>query len=148
VWLSILKKEFLTSFKIADKEMLQSGPEPSLWRAPTDNDFGNDTPVRSRMWRKAGENRQVVTALVNDSEQGKVCVDFKFDLVNDEGDKIADYSTKYLVTGAGTVEVDNHFKMASENLAEIPRMGMTLIMPVEYDQMTWFGRGATRIISG
>ena len=42
----------LTSYKLGEKEMLMSGPEPVLWRAPIDNDFGNDMPVRSRMWRE------------------------------------------------------------------------------------------------
>jgi hypothetical protein len=42
----------LTSYKLGEKEMLMSGPEPVLWRAPIDNDFGNDMPVRSSMWRE------------------------------------------------------------------------------------------------
>ena len=49
----------MVSYISGEKELLLKGPEPSFWRAPTDNDFGNNMPVRSRIWRKAGENRKV-----------------------------------------------------------------------------------------
>jgi beta-galactosidase len=50
-----LEKGFWTSLKIAGVELLmQAGPKPNFWRAPTDNDFGNDMPQRQGMWKLAG----------------------------------------------------------------------------------------------
>lgn len=137
-----LSQGVLTSFKSADKELLLKGPEPDFWRAPTDNDFGNNMPIRSRMWRKAGENRKVTKSAVEERGVGQLEVKFEYDLLNSEnGQKIANYTSTYLVKGNAEVEVDNHFAMVSDELPEIPRMGMTLHMPREYDQMTWYGRG-------
>jgi beta-galactosidase len=47
----------------------------------------------------------------------------------------------YVVDSEGRIEVNHHFKMSSDTLPEIPRMGMTLVMPREVDQMEWLGRG-------
>ena len=35
-------------------EILRRGPQPNLWRAPTDNDYGNEMPARLGAWRDAG----------------------------------------------------------------------------------------------
>ncbi|GAO28051.1 beta-galactosidase [Geofilum rubicundum JCM 15548] len=131
----------MTSFVINEQEMLLKGPEPSFWRAPIDNDFGNDLPIRSGIWKNAGKNRQVVSARVTEPTNGQVQISFVFDLKDDEGNKIADYTSQYLVKGNSTVEVDNHFKMTSDDLPEVIRIGMTLIMPETFNQMSWLGRG-------
>ncbi|SHF09976.1 beta-galactosidase [Mariniphaga anaerophila] len=150
----------ITSFKKGDVEFIQEGPVPNFWRAPTDNDFGNNLHKRSRVWREAGKKRQVVSVEVNDNisswqESGKntnisvvpeksdnlAQVAFSFDLVNEQGEKIAKYNTVYTVFGSGDVIVENHFKMTKEELPEIVRMGMNLIMPRRFDQMEWLGRG-------
>ena len=51
----------MTSFKKGETEMLLSGPVPNFWRAPIDNDFGNNLHKRSRVWRTAGETRKVAS---------------------------------------------------------------------------------------
>jgi beta-galactosidase len=136
-----MDKGEMTSFKSGDREFLKKGPEPGFWRAPTDNDFGNNMPVRARMWRKAGENRTVTNANVEELEGGKIRITFNYDLTDQDDNKIGTYRSTYLVKGNAEVEVDNHFEMAEGELPEIPRMGMTLHMPREFDQMTWLGRG-------
>jgi beta-galactosidase len=130
----------ISSYKMGDREFLQSGPVPNFWRAPIDNDFGNNLHKRSRVWRKAGENRKVENVSVNEKTNVAEVV-YNFSLTNNEGDKIADYQSKYSVYGSGDVLIENDFKMTQEDLPEIVRMGMNLVMPREYDHMTWLGRG-------
>ena len=36
-----------------DTELISSGPKPNFWRAPTDNDRGNDFPERCAPWKVA-----------------------------------------------------------------------------------------------
>jgi beta-galactosidase len=48
---------------------------------------------------------------------------------------------KYFINTNGAIDVTSTFEKADEEFPEIPRMGMTLTMPLEFDQMTWFGRG-------
>ncbi|MEN8117626.1 MAG: glycoside hydrolase family 2 TIM barrel-domain containing protein [Bacteroidota bacterium] len=131
----------ISSFKKGETEMLTSGPIPNFWRAPIDNDFGNNLHKRSRVWRKAGENRKVSNISVKALSKNTVKVVFDFDLVNEEEVKIAEYKSTYTVYGSGDVVVDNNFKMTGDELPEIVRMGMTLVMPHKFDQMSWLGRG-------
>jgi beta-galactosidase len=114
---------------------------PNFWRAPIDNDFGNNLHKRSRVWREAGKNRQVAEVSIKRKANNLAEVIFNFNLVNEAGEKIADYRSVYAVYGSGDVVVDNHFKMTKEDLPEIVRMGMNLIMPRQFDQMAWLGRG-------
>ena len=121
--------------------MLITGPIPNFWRAPIDNDFGNNLYIRSRVWRKAGENRELTNVSVKELTKNTVEVVFDFDLVNDEKAQIATYKSIYTVYGSGDVVVENNFKMTKDDLPEIVRMGMNLVMPRNFDQMSWFGRG-------
>lgn len=134
-------KGVMTGYEYQNTQLIQTGPVPGFWRAPIDNDFGNNLPVRSAMWRKAGENRVVDDASVQKVGEGKVKISYTFKLVDDAGNKIGNYQSVYLIKGNGEVEVDNSFKMSGGDLPEIPRMGMTLIMPRAFDQITWLGRG-------
>lgn len=131
----------MSSYKKGETEFLESGPVPNFWRAPIDNDFGNNLHRRSRVWREAGEKRQVVAVSVNRKTNNVAEVEFRFNLVNEAGEKIAGYNSVYIVYGSGDVVVNNHFKMTKDDLPEIVRMGMNLIMPRRFDQMAWLGRG-------
>jgi beta-galactosidase len=131
----------MNSYKKGETEFLESGPAPNFWRAPIDNDFGNNLHKRSRVWREAGKNRQVASVSVNRKANNLAEVEFKFNLKNEAGEKIAAYNSVYTVYGSGDVVVNNHFKMTNNDLPEIVRMGMNLIMPRQFDQMAWLGRG-------
>jgi beta-galactosidase len=122
------------------KEMLTNGPEPSFWRAPTDNDFGNGLPGRSHIWRNVTNKRTLESAETKDLKHGRqVAFSWKYSDENDEFTGTSD--VVYVIDEEGSIEVTHHFKMASDSLPEIPRMGMTLVMPREFDQMEWLGRG-------
>jgi beta-galactosidase len=128
----------MKSYQLEGKEMLLAGPVPDFWRAPTDNDFGNGLDKRSRVWRKAGERKTIKSVKV---AMGDGSVTFNFDLNNDKNQVIANYNSIYTVLGNGEVIVNNSFKMMKDSLPEIVRFGVNLVMPREFDQMSWLGRG-------
>ncbi len=136
-----LERGEMISFLSDGKQLLKKGPEPSFWRAPTDNDFGNGMPDRSNIWRDAGETRDVNRVDIEERGSDEIMLTFYFDLRDEEMSKIGDYTSTYLVKANKEVEINNQFKMTGQNLPEIPRMGMTLHMPREFDQMSWLGRG-------
>ena len=41
------------SYRYAGKEMLKEIPKPNFWRAPVDNDQGNQMPKRYAQWKIA-----------------------------------------------------------------------------------------------
>ena len=122
------------------KEMLKKGPQPSFWRAPTDNDFGNGMPARSHIWRNVRERSKLQVAQATDVSQGKEIL-FLHDYFDEEGRLIGSSTVTYLINKRGEIEVNHSFHKTEKDLPEIPRMGMTLEMPREFDQMTWLGRG-------
>jgi beta-galactosidase len=130
----------LKSYLLDGKEMLLSGPVPNFWRAPIDNDFGNELDKRSRVWRKAGEQKTIKSATLK-QVGNEAIVSFTFDLNDEQKQVIANYSTTYKVLGNGEIVVTNDFKMAKKDLPEIIRFGNNLVMPREFDQMSWLGRG-------
>lgn len=131
----------LSSYKAQGKEYIVSGPVPNFWRAPTDNDMGNSIYKKNRIWREAGKNRKVESVSVKQVAADKVNVEFRFVIPGNEGETIARFTSLYSVYGSGEVRVDNRFKMDKDNLPEILRMGMNLVMPRAFDQITWLGRG-------
>ncbi len=130
----------MKSYVLDGKEMLLSGPVPNFWRAPIDNDFGNELDKRSRVWRKAGEQKTVKSATLK-QVGNEAIVTFIFDLNDEQKQVIANYTSSYKVLGTGEMVVTNDFKMAKEKLPEIIRFGVNLVMPREFDQMSWLGRG-------
>ncbi len=137
-----LKGGSMKSLKKNKIEFLKKGLIPNFWRAPIDNDFGNNLHKRSKIWRKAGENRRVISAEVIQKTANIVQLTYKFDLVNETTDvNIGKYTSVYTIYGSGAIKVENDFKINEGNLPEIVRMGMNLQMPRKFDQMSWLGRG-------
>jgi len=135
------KKGILKSFIKGDTELILSGPVPNFWRAPIDNDFGNKLPYRSGIWEKAGEQRKVNNVILTKYSKKNISVTFYFHLLNENNEKIADYQSVYKVLGNGEIRVSNNLRITKSGLPEIPLVGMNLVMPKQYDQMTWLGRG-------
>ncbi|MFC1652231.1 glycoside hydrolase family 2 TIM barrel-domain containing protein [Planctomycetota bacterium] len=131
----------ITSLQKNKVELLRSGPVPDFWRAPIDNDFGNDLHKRSRVWRKAGQRRSVVSAKVTRQSPKLVEIVLAFVLPDKQSTKIADYTSTYQIYGSGEIVVQNAFQMVGDKLPEIPRFGMNLVMPRSFDQISWLGRG-------
>ncbi len=125
------------------EEMLKdgNGPEPDFWRAPTDNDFGNGLDQRCRVWRKAGQERQLIDQKVLNISDGEAEVRFTFSLPGLKGETIGTYESVYLVYADGSISLKNSFSPSVEKLPEIPRMGMQLQLGREFENLEWYGRG-------
>ena len=155
----------LKSYVLDGKELILAGPVPNFWRAPVDNDFGNSLDKRSRIWRKAGELKTIKSATVKQTDTqdiydlsdapklpkvlsatakqvgNEVVINYNFDLNDENNQVIANYNSSFTVLGSGEIIVSNSFKMLRDSLPEIVRFGMNLVMPREFDQMSWLGRG-------
>ena len=126
----------LESFETNGIGLFENGPRPNFWRAPTDNDFGNNMPVISNIWRTAGINTTLKSIDVK-KEDGKVTLTVNLFL----NDVAADYQLVYTVNSDGSLAVNVHYKAGDKALPEIPRFGMIMTLPVAYDNFTYYGRG-------
>jgi len=131
----------ITTYRFQGEDLMTAGPVPSFWRAPIDNDFGTGNYIRARVWKEAGERRKVTRVSLVQEEPGEAALQLDFQLYNGEESPIATYTSLYRVSGNGEVKVTNEFQMTADELPEIPRFGMDLVMPRSYDRVTWFGRG-------
>ncbi|EGK02309.1 glycoside hydrolase family 2 TIM barrel-domain containing protein [Dysgonomonas gadei] len=118
------------------KRVFNELPSLNFWRALTDNDFGSWSQYSLRLWESAGHNvmyKYVGTQEINDvhafNYEAKLRgIEAKVDLT-------------YTVNTDGSLNVTAKYKALSDDLPELPRFGMTMILPKEYNDFTWYGRG-------
>jgi len=128
----------MTSLVYNNKEMLKEGLQPNFWRGLTDNDVANRTSSRCATWRHAGERKSLVAFDITPAVDGhSVLLAASYDMKEQD----AKLGIHYHVFGNGEIDVEMHFTPGNKPLPEIPRFGMRMILPAEYDQMTWLGRG-------
>jgi beta-galactosidase len=127
----------IRSWTYRGAELLAAGPAPDFWRAPTDNDIGNRMPERLAVWRTAGPQRAIASCAA--TRVSPQIVRVVVEAVLPAGD--SPLTTTYTVYGSGDVEVDNAFMPGANDLPELPRVGMRLLLPARFTGVTWYGRG-------
>lgn len=112
-------------------------PEPFFWRAPTDNDFGNEMPYRLGIWRNAHANKSVskVTVGEQNAEGLSIQVDYQLTGIN------ANYTVVYQILNDGAVKVTASLDLGDRNLPEMPRFGMRMNLKQDYKLLNYYGRG-------
>jgi beta-galactosidase len=112
-------------------------PEPYFWRAPTDNDFGNNMPLRSGVWRTAHANRVVKKITVGEQGESGLPITVVYEL----SDIAVPYTIEYLIRNDGAIKVTASMDMTGRELPELPRFGMRLQLPGYFNNLSYYGRG-------
>ena len=143
----------IASWKADGRELIAWGPEPHFWRAPNDNDIGSKMADRLGVWRHAGRDR-----IVRETSVAGVAVGLRIRVSGDlpsgarmrvAGDSpagntaagLGSFTTTYTLHGDGSVLVEHAFTPGSDNLPDLPRLGMQMRIPSRYDRLRWFGKG-------
>ncbi|MCG2460722.1 DUF4981 domain-containing protein [Flavobacteriaceae bacterium F89] len=128
----------IVSYRYNGDELIKdgNGPRPNFWRAPTDNDFGNQMPTKNIEWKKASLFAKVNSFATKETSTGSIIVKIDYNL---PGVKTT-YSSTYTVYGSGAIQVDNQLN-PTQYKADIPRIGMRMQLPKKYENMTYDGRG-------
>ena len=160
---AIFDKEsgMLISYKYNGKEYIynQQGLHPSFWRAPIDNDYGAQLPKKFKVWRNISEaapkakDFQVTTkrGFYRESNPNGVpgnrngresqvtysVVSCNYDYPEIDGT----WYITYTVFDNGVIRVNNEFIAKKPKVAMIPRVGLRMQVPVNYKQLTYYGRG-------
>ncbi len=110
--------------------------EPYFWRAPNDNDYGNQMHQRSGVWENAQVNRSAENFKIDESADGvTVTVDL---MLNDLQQP---YQLKYFIAGDGSITVSAQMDTRDRKLPEMPRFGMRMALPKEFENVGYYGRG-------
>jgi len=127
----------LVSYVYQGRELLQEPLVPNFWRAPTDNDFGGSWQTRLAVWRTAADRWEFRRVQVGQDNPQRVTVGVTGQLRTVR----ARHSVTYSVMASGDVVVDSHFEPQRDSMPRMPRFGMKLTLPSEFEHVSWYGRG-------
>ncbi|WP_297091177.1 glycoside hydrolase family 2 TIM barrel-domain containing protein [uncultured Draconibacterium sp.] len=127
----------ISSYKMNGTELIQKGPQVNFWRPANDNDKGSNMLERMGIWRKVSRNLKPEAVTAFQTEDGKTYLTTKYTF--EEID--ATQAIVQIVDGTGRIEVSSSFETSNTELPNIPRIGMRWEMPVNFDNLKYFGRG-------
>ncbi len=129
----------LESLIYSGRNLLEKPLIPNYWRATTDNDFsgGNGLGYVLREWKGSGENRNVRRVKILDEQQGAVRVLVSGTLPV----KGTTYDVVYIIFGNGDLHVQSSLQKHADSPKYVPRVGMQMAIPANYNNVSWFGRG-------
>lgn len=127
----------MTSLLFNGKEMIKAAPQPNFWRPLTDNDVANRTLTRCGTWKNAGKNKKLNSFTVNRDIENAISIVQSYELPEQE----SQLQIAYIINSNGIIKVDMNFIPGSKPLPEIPRVGINMVLPSQYEQITWLGRG-------
>lgn len=137
----------LASYRYAGKEMIKEIPKPNFWRAPVDNDQGNQMPKRYAQWKiasmyaghkdyRGADCCKVLEPKVEVKEHSvRVTYTYLMPTTPDSQCQVA-----YEVYGDGTVQTTLSYDPVKE-LGDMPEFGMMFKLDADYDHVTWYGLG-------
>ncbi|MDY2627277.1 MAG: glycoside hydrolase family 2 TIM barrel-domain containing protein [Lachnospiraceae bacterium] len=135
----------LVSYKYAGKEMIETIPGPNFWRAPVDNDRGNQMPARYGQWKLASQYASCISPVdprkeyrpVVEEKENCVIVTYCYDL---PAVPAAVCSLSYAVYADGEVKVTLSYDPVKE-LGDMPEFGVMFKTGADYDRIEWYGLG-------
>jgi len=92
---------------------------------------------RLGIWREATENPKFKGLTTTSLDDGSIQLEVTYDLPPVKSVQIV----KYTVYGDGRIDVMSSVNMADLDLPILPRFGMKWELPVNFENLTYFGRG-------
>ncbi|MDO6427001.1 glycoside hydrolase family 2 TIM barrel-domain containing protein [Thalassotalea sp. 1_MG-2023] len=127
------KTGYLVNYTFNDESLLLQPLMPNFWRAPTDNDLGNNMQKWAAVWQTAA---QKLTLSTFEAKANKVTAHYKSTDFN------GTYSLDYQLANDGSIQITSSLDLADDQtLPNLPRFGMQFVMPGAYEHLTWYGRG-------
>nr|WP_294903003.1 glycoside hydrolase family 2 TIM barrel-domain containing protein [uncultured Lacibacter sp.] len=131
------KQGKLVAYTAGTHSLITTFPEPYFWRAPTDNDFGNQMPQRLGFWRNAHNLLQLDTVKVQEQNKDGLQIDCYYRMAGVE----VPYIISYQLLNNGAVKVTASIDLQAKKLPEMPRFGMRMALPKTYTHVDFYGRG-------
>lgn len=130
----------LSSLRCFERELMLAPLRPNLWRAPTDNDFGNYMNDWAAVWRQASGAETLVKLELLDVTPQAVHLRARLRFEAPQAPALASWIIDYTCWASGAVDVVNTFER-QDGSPELPRVGMNMELIPGVDQVTWYGRG-------
>lgn len=131
-WIFDRNTGLLNTFQYQGFDVLKTPPIPHFWRAPNDNDFGNEMPERCAIWRYAHQ-----TFKLKSIKCSEACVKTVFY----SSVLKATFQLHYHIDLKGSLLLDCVFDFQDKTLPELPRVGLFFQIPESLNKIEYFGRG-------
>ena len=133
----------LVSYVYGGREMIKAIPKPNFWRAPTDNDNGNQMPFRYGQWKLASMYqlngipgaKEPNPVIVQEADKVTVTYTYYLPTTPESSCEVA-----YTVTGDGTVHTALSYE-PPKGIHDMPEFGMLFKFDADYENLTWYGYG-------
>lgn len=134
----------LVSYRYGGVEMIKSIPMPNFWRAPVDNDEGNQMPARYAQWKIASmyvSHKDFETGIwaepLLEEKENSVTVTYTYYMPTKP---VSSCRAAYTIYGDGTVETTLSYDPV-EGMGDMPEFGMIMKLDADYDRVEWYGMG-------
>ncbi len=137
----------LASYRYAGREMLEMIPKPNFWRAPNDNDCGNQMPMRYAQWKTASMylshkdfrdgSRGRMNEPVTEIREHSAVVTFTYIMPTVP---VSECKLSYEVFGDGRVKTTLTYDAVRES-GDMPEFGVMFKINADYDRVEWYGLG-------
>ena len=131
----------IVSYVVKGEELLKGGLKDNFWRAPTLNDEVDSWALPR--WKKAG--LQHLTAKTGGLhferlDGNTVSVNAAVEYYDGMGQLQIVVNKVYLIDGEGNISITNRVE-PMETVASLPKIGMQFRLPLDYNFLTYFGKG-------
>lgn len=134
----------ITSYRVGERQLIQSGASESYFRAPTgiDEAMGGGFSVAVD-WREAGLDRlsrSVKSVEACQLSDNRVMIEVDTSLFAPDKEDGFFSRMRYTINGDRSIQIQNRVS-AGRNLPPLPRIGAVIQLPGEFENLKWFGRG-------
>jgi len=129
----------IESWTYKGRTITKEAIKPNFWRAPTDNDLGNNMHKWAKTWQDATYNFHSKLVKKPITSNNDVNYKVNYILPNNE----AKVEVQYTLKSDGSLNIDYGFTPNQNNLPNLPRLGMYITLPADFTDISWYGKGAT-----
>jgi beta-galactosidase len=132
----------LVSYGTPRRNFILQGPLLCVWRAALDNDglklWPNHPSKLLPNWRALGIDH--VRMHLDEFERVGSRLAFTFRGSGRGNSKDIRHTITYVMNNDGSLRIENYVKLG-EDLIDLPRVGIQLMLPLQYRAISWLGRG-------
>jgi beta-galactosidase/beta-glucuronidase len=135
----------ISSWMYEGLQLLEAGPRLEFWRATTDNDRGRPPFSAAEEWKSFGLHwlRQRIDSFDWEVIEGGRAV--KVEVTARIAPPVRSWGVsciyEYMVYGTGDIVLSVKGRPAEGGPRTLPRIGLELRIPKQFEHVTWYGRG-------